>query len=320
MLHVILMECLVDVEDAISGGDYHCPSCGAQVIVKDGKVNAKHFAHVAGVCTDNWHYDMSEWHRRMQKYFPKNSREIVVTDGKRIHRADVLIKKTVIEIQHSPISAEEFAERNEFFHSLGYKIVWIFDVSEPFEQENLYFYSDENPWKMAWKHPMRIFSAGPKPSDYNYNYAVWLYLGDDEKDDYILKVVWSIRDEYGPDFSRIVVSDFPISLGEYFEIDDFLDPKKKRVEKEIKKLTLRSAYTVKWSGIKGKRKDEYVCPKTNQFGIKLYGIGGCKYCKHCYMILKRKRKEAKTETQAYCCFPNKIQEDAEAPIYETHDI
>ena len=41
---------LIDVEDAISGGDYHCPSCGAQVIVKDGKVNAKHFAHVAGIC------------------------------------------------------------------------------------------------------------------------------------------------------------------------------------------------------------------------------------------------------------------------------
>ncbi len=61
---------------------------------------------------------------------------------------------------------------------------------------------------------------------------------------YILKVVWSISDEYGPDFSRIVVSDFLISLGEYFEIDAFLDSKKKRVEKEIKKLSLRSAYTV----------------------------------------------------------------------------
>lgn len=29
------------------------------------------------MATDNWHYDMSEWHRKMQSYFSEEYREVV---------------------------------------------------------------------------------------------------------------------------------------------------------------------------------------------------------------------------------------------------
>ena len=39
----------------------------------------------------------------------------------------------VIEFQHSPITAEEFNVRNQFYLTYGKKVIWIFDLSEEFE-------------------------------------------------------------------------------------------------------------------------------------------------------------------------------------------
>ena len=97
---------------------------------------------MSGECTDHWHYDMSEWHRKKQSYFPIENREVVLRHKNKIHRADILINKTVIEFQHSPITAGEFMERNSFFNSLGLRIVWVFDISVAFESNNL-IYSDD---------------------------------------------------------------------------------------------------------------------------------------------------------------------------------
>ncbi len=51
---------------------------------------------------------MSEWHKIMQNYFPKESQEVVVSYKGRKHRADVLIGDVVLEFQFSPITAAEF--------------------------------------------------------------------------------------------------------------------------------------------------------------------------------------------------------------------
>ena len=110
---------IIDIEDANLDEEYFCPTCHSPLIIKSGLLNVTHFAHKSSECTDNWNYDTSSWHRKLQSYFPKNAREVVVTSEGKTHRADVLIDKTVIEIQHSSISAEEFADRNDFFISLG---------------------------------------------------------------------------------------------------------------------------------------------------------------------------------------------------------
>jgi hypothetical protein len=312
----------IDVDDANPCEEYRCPFCNSPVIIKNGSVNATHFAHVSGLCTDTWNYDMSEWHRHMQKYFPKEAREVVVTNGNAKHRADILIKKTVIEIQHSPISAEEFAERNTFFRSLGYRIAWIFDVSKQFESKQLYFSSDDNFYLMTWKHPMRILSVGEKPSDDNTNYAIWLYKGSNEEYDIIEKVIWSAENDYGePSFKQIIVSDFSICLNANFEIDDFFISKTGWVKREIQRLNKKYKYAIKYSGEKGKKRENYICPRTKEFGIHVYGDYGCLYCSYCYMILQKSEEGQNDKFAVYCCYPEQIHKVyTEDPCYESCDV
>ena len=69
---------------------------------------------------------MSEWHYQWQNQFPLINQENVFTLNGRTHRADVFINKTVIEFQHSPISKNEFEDRNRFYNGLGFYVIWIF--------------------------------------------------------------------------------------------------------------------------------------------------------------------------------------------------
>ena len=122
------------INNAIKGNVYFCPTCGEPLTIKAQKSKAvkPYFSHKKGtLCTDTWHYDMSEWHRTWQEKFPEECREVVVEKNGVMHRADVLINKTVIEFQHSPITYEEILERNNFYLSCGYRVVWVFDAMSP---------------------------------------------------------------------------------------------------------------------------------------------------------------------------------------------
>ena len=112
---------------------YFCPSCGAELKIdsKDSKYKRTHFKHKRGtLCNDDWNYDMSEWHRNWQNYFPKECQEVVMSNGVETHRADVCINNTVIEFQHSHITAEEVEKRNIFYLNLGLNVVWVFDAKD----------------------------------------------------------------------------------------------------------------------------------------------------------------------------------------------
>ena len=89
-----------------------CPACGSPVIQRRGDTNRHHFAHDPRKrndvkCPYDYNADyknMSEWHIRMQEYFPKEERECIFTDketGEK-HIADVFIKEanTVLEFQY----------------------------------------------------------------------------------------------------------------------------------------------------------------------------------------------------------------------------
>ena len=148
----------VFIEKASTMNDYFCEACNGKMIVKKGFVRLHHFAHAASAkCTDSWHYDdKSVWHRNWQNRFPEQCREVYKEYRGGKHRADVLLEKNkiVIEFQHSNLSAEEFKKRNAFYRGLGYRIVWLFDLSEHFE--NGYFIFEKNEG-VCWDHPLKTF-------------------------------------------------------------------------------------------------------------------------------------------------------------------
>lgn len=152
----------ITIEDAVQGGAYFCPVCGGEFIIKAKKSEAvrEHFAHKKGKDCDSWKHDLSEWHYAWQKSFPKECREVVVQNGEEKHRADVLINNTVIEFQHSPISAEEIAERNSFYQARGHKVVWVFDAEGKIKNK---FGDSLDPClcretDLCWKRARREFS------------------------------------------------------------------------------------------------------------------------------------------------------------------
>lgn len=121
----------IHIDYSLSGKEYFCPICGQPLVCKLGKKRQHHFAHVKhSDCSDSWHYDMSEWHQMWQSFFPAECQEVVFSMNDARHRADIVINNIIIEFQHSPISAEEFCERNRFYHSLQKKIIWVFDIND----------------------------------------------------------------------------------------------------------------------------------------------------------------------------------------------
>lgn len=127
----------VSIENAEKGVQYFCPICGEPLIIraKDSVAVKPHFAHKKGTDCDDFSHDMSEWHLNWQRQFPEECREVVVENQEEKHRADVLVNKTVIEFQHSPISAEEIARRNKFYISCGYKMIWVFDAENQIKNQ-----------------------------------------------------------------------------------------------------------------------------------------------------------------------------------------
>lgn len=163
----------VHISETHNKNNYYCLSCNEKLILKKGEINAHHFAHIAGSqCSDNWNYDMSEWHEEWQNRFPKENREVVLASNGEKHRADVLIDNTVIEFQHSSLSSHEFERRNDFYLSLGYNIIWIFDVADLYESgaiEPL----DDSDVKYKWRRPFKTFDYfNPK----NKMIELWLQI------------------------------------------------------------------------------------------------------------------------------------------------
>lgn len=138
--------------------EYFCPLCGEKLVLKKGNIRVHHFAHQSNSqCNDFWHYDMSEWHIRWQNRFPLETQEIVLTKDDCKHRADVLLEKekVIYEFQHYSLSAEEFDERNKFYNSLGYRVIWIFDLTSQYENESLNNYRG---YLFKWKKPFKTFN------------------------------------------------------------------------------------------------------------------------------------------------------------------
>lgn len=133
------------IENARAGTAYLCEECGTRLIAKNkGTERNHHYAHVPDEKNKGIQRDckersdlrtanqMSEWHRSWQGRYPESQREVVFKKDDRIFRADVFLpeRREVIEFQHSRITSEDFHARNEFYNSLGYSVIWLFDFDE----------------------------------------------------------------------------------------------------------------------------------------------------------------------------------------------
>lgn len=153
----------VYIDDTHSNKDYYCPYCGAPLITKKGEIRRHHFAHKHGhLCTDSWErnrsYDVSLWHNEWQSFFPKDNQEIKLSLGDTKHRADVLIDRTVIEFQHSIMPVKSFDDRNNFYFNMGYKVIWLFDLSELVQNNQLVVRKTHEGLIFNWKNPKKSFN------------------------------------------------------------------------------------------------------------------------------------------------------------------
>jgi len=99
----------------------HCPLCREPVLSKCGEIVDWHWAHVVGGDCDPWSEPETPWHRWWKERAPVAWREVTVGE----HRADIRRPddRVVIELQHSPITADEIRTREAFYGHM----VWLLD-------------------------------------------------------------------------------------------------------------------------------------------------------------------------------------------------
>lgn len=281
--------------------NYKCPVCRGDVILRQGSINIWHFAHKASECVDSWHYDMSDWHLDMQERFPEEQREVVIRHNGQTHRADILKEDMVIEFQHSPISMDELKERSMFYNTAGYKVAWVFDLTEQYDMGAIVDYPRNDAIMYKWSNPKRYLNCLPTPRETNKNIVIYFYWIDVDGEECINKVIWSTYNDVNePDFKKFIV-DNHIEPTDKLNVNDFFVTRQDRLNKQI--ASFHKHFLIRRSGVKGYSRDVYVCPRTKRFGIKKFGEQGCLYCRYCAAV-----KEYAHGFDSYCFYPNLIRE------------
>lgn len=216
-----------------------CPICGERVRHKNkGKVKKPYFSHIE---TDNCQFGRdkdakSQWHIRIQEYFPKEAREYIFRDeatGEK-HIADVFLedKNTVIEVQHSRIDEAEFISRTAFHLNNGRRVVWLFDESIESDKPNYGRFKTTyvepagvsissimlEPYqvrKYKWlRNPRKMLTAVPNEYLHSKKYSVCVYTGTEG--DVFHRIV---KQEYN--YEEVVFSLHEIVMKEGIDVDEF---------------------------------------------------------------------------------------------------
>lgn len=297
--------------NAKRGEEYVCPVCDAQVVLKKGSVYAAHFAHAGNACVDTWHYDMSDWHLSMQALFPEECREVVVKSGGKTHRADVLIGNIAVEFQHSPISAEEFEDRCIFFRGAGYRLAWIFDAEKPFHSHRIRPANQYSVDAWQWTKPPRIFGDVPKNLSTNKEFSLWMAWQDMEAgaDNAYLYKVDRMGESVGgrPSMSHFFTSPYQIDVAQGIDVDELFFDKLDHLHRAEENLKAKTEYSLKYIMEKGHMAEEYTCPITGRFGLRLSGANACTNCRYCAMIAVKGQGKG-CPHKVYCCYPEIVRE------------
>lgn len=165
----------ITIENAKKGNKYYCTECKAEVITKKGKVREHHFAHKneQTSCSYKKHEGKTLWHREWQNLFGADYQEIILENNDEKRIADVSIHNYVIEFQHSPMKLSEFRSRNKFYTSLGYKIIWVFDLLDAYENGQIYTINENNTYEWIYqREPLKSINLP------NENCTIYFQLED----------------------------------------------------------------------------------------------------------------------------------------------
>jgi len=115
--------------DVSMKGKIKCPDCGGRMM-KSSNRDTHYFKHIGDWDKTNQHHigsSMTQWHLDWQKKYDKT--EIRVSTDNSYVILDIFLEdsKTVIEVQHSPLS-EKHIEKTIELEKQGYKVIWIFDI------------------------------------------------------------------------------------------------------------------------------------------------------------------------------------------------
>ena len=153
MLYAINAE-NIKIRASTSGQIGRCPTCGGSVRAHCGEILINHWRHSSNDC-DQWAETLTTWHIEWQESLERHGAqlEVPITKNGKTHRADaVLANGTVVEIQHSPISTQEIAERELFY---GRNMVWLFDVQDAYMKDRFDVRYKGEKTTFRWKHPQK---------------------------------------------------------------------------------------------------------------------------------------------------------------------
>lgn len=209
-----------------------CQACGETTRIRRGTRNKAHFSHLPkSECVYGLDRDYkSEWHIRMQDYFPRETQERRFLDDMtgEIHIADVFLEdsNTVLEFQHSPIPETEFLSRTQFHLNNGRRIAWFFDESSQssnsehgrFKPSGEIWYGkyDEYHWM---RRPRAFLSKGPDIEEEFSRYGVFVYTG--KEGDVFRRIVDEIFDYEDVLFSEMIVDMNSFDVDSLFEFDEY---------------------------------------------------------------------------------------------------
>ena len=180
------------IDDTVNE-EYFCPICKEKLIARKGDVNIHHFSHMKkSKCIMNNGNYMSEWHIKWQNKFSKDKREIIFEKDDEIRIADVFLKEKniVIEFQHSPISVNEFNNRNKFYNSLGNKVIWVIDLLEQNDEEQI-INEGKNYYK--WLHPKKFLTYYDKKTNVEIYFNISLNAAENKR---IINIENKIKEKF----------------------------------------------------------------------------------------------------------------------------
>ncbi len=115
--------------------DYYCLCCNKKVMIRKGRYNRGHFAHINVVHKHS--HDFSE-HQYLQNYLRERLSASDITAKLEVkinehHRADIVCvvnsKKYTIEIQRTAITYERLTQRIHIYEQEGYQIIWVIPIT-----------------------------------------------------------------------------------------------------------------------------------------------------------------------------------------------
>ena len=110
---------------AFPKGKGSCPYCGNDVIAKCGSKVIWHWAHSVTQSCDPWWENETPWHRAWKAHWETEFQEVIRFDERtgEKHIADVKNKNGfVLEFQHSPMSSDELASREQFYGEMAWVV------------------------------------------------------------------------------------------------------------------------------------------------------------------------------------------------------